>query len=186
MKLSLPQLPVRLAVGALLLLAASPALCAQAPQAAPNLTPKRPKSHAASAASADAEPDRSVPVATVNGVAVYRPLMHSIVSSPVDRALLLMEYHKTGAGMSAGDKDFVAKQLELAQFNGDDKRLDARLRTLDATRDDYRQFAVEEAKLRDVLRAIAHGAHSPAQAERQRAEYLAQLRRNASINATRH
>ena len=185
MKLSLPRLPVQLAVGATLLLAAASALRAQTPQAAPNLTPKRPKSKT-TAVSADSEPDRSVPVATVNGVAVYRPLMHSIVSNPVDRALLLLEYRKNGAGMSASDKDFAAKQLETSQFNGDDKRLDAKLHALDATRDDYRQFAVEEAKIRDMLRSITHGARSPGQAERQRAEYIAQLRRNASINTARH
>ena len=158
---------------------------AQTTQAAPNLTPKRP--HTASSNSdrdADA-PDLSQPVATVNGVTVYRPLMRSAVSNPVDRALLVFAYRKSGLHMSAGDKELVAKQLEIAQFNGSDARLDARLKTLGATRDDYRQFAVEEAKIHEILRSIARGSRSPRQAEIQRTEYLAQLRKDAAINTTR-
>ncbi len=175
---SLLQLSLCLAVGAVLLLPSS-ALRAQTPQAAPNLTPKRPHSATASSHANDDDIDRTQPVATVNSVAVYRPLMHSVVSSPVDRALLLFAYHQNGAGMSSGDKDLAVKQLEIAQFNGDDKRLDAKLHTLGATRDDYRQFAVEEAKIHDVLRSVASSHQS-------QTAYLAQLRRNASINSARH
>ncbi len=170
---------------AVLLLAPLPGTRAQSPQSAPNLTPKRP--HAAKPdASDDADaPDLTQPVATVNGTTVYRPLMHSAVSNPVDRALLIFAYRKSGLHMSSGDRDLAAQQLELSQFNGSDKRLDARLKTLNATRDDYKQFAVEETKIRDVLRSISRGSRSPRQAEQQRTEYLAQLRKNAAINTTR-
>ena len=177
-------LPVWLAMGALLLVPAPTNLDAQTTQAAPNLTPVRPRL-AGDAPGDDSGPDLSLPVATVNGVAVYRPLMRSIVSNPVDRALLIVAYRQSGMSMSASDKDFIAKQLELTQFQGSDKRLDAKLHALNATRDDYKQFAVEEAKLRDVLRFITHDARSPRQAEQQKAEYIAQLRKDASINTAR-
>ena len=178
------SVPLWLVIGAGLL-APLCAARAQSPQAAPNLTPKRP--HAAKPdADADAdEPDLSQPVATVNGVAVYRPLMKSIVANPVDRALLVNAYRKSGQGMSASDKDFVTKQLELSQFNGSDKKLDARLQKLNATRDDYKQYAVEEAKIRDVLRNMLRGASSPHSAQQRQADYLAQLRHGAAINTTR-
>ncbi len=155
------------------------------PQSAPNLTPKRPHAAAPDSGNDADAPDLTQPVATVNGVTVYRPLMRSAVSNPVDRALLIFAYHKSGLHMSASDKDLVAKQLELSQFNGSDKRLDARLKTLGATRDDYKQFAVEEDKIREVLRSITRASRSPRQAEQQRAEYLAQLRKDAAINTTR-
>ena len=89
-------------------------------------------------------------------------------------------------GMSAGDKDFAAKQLELNQFNGDDKRLDAKLHALNATRDDL------PAVRRRGNRAARHAALRrprcafPGQAERMQAAFIAQLRRDASINTARH
>ena len=170
---------------AVLLLAPLPGVRAQTPQAAPNLTPKRPHAAAPDTGDDADAPDLTQPVATVNGVTVYRPLMRSAVPNPVDRALLIFAYRKSGLHMSADDKELVTKQLELAQFNGSDKRLDARLKTLGATRDDYKQFAVEETKVRDVLRSVTRGSRSPRQAEQQRAEYLAQLRKDAAINTTR-
>lgn len=182
MKLSFLPSPVWLAAVASLLFLTP--IQAQAPQAAPNLTPKRP-SAPRTADAPDPDEDHTQPVATVNGVAVYRPLMHSIVARPTDRALLLFAYRKSGLHMSDSDKELAARQMEISQFNDSNARLDAKLKTLGATRDDYRQYAVEETKIRDVLRSITHGARSPGQARTQTVEYLAQLRRDASINTAR-
>ena len=176
-----------LTVGAAFLAPLLPAARAQTTQSAPNLTPKRP--HAAASSHADngddTEGGSDQPVATVNGIAVYRPLMKSIVSSPVDRALLLFAYHKSGMGMSAHDKDITAEQFKINQFGGNEKKLDAKLHALDATRDDYKQYAVEETKIRDVLRSVTRGARSPRQAQQMQSEYLAQLRHGAAINTAR-
>ena len=54
----------------------------------------------------DARPTPSQPaacrVATVNGVAVYRPLMRSVVSNPVDRALLISDVPQKRHGHVGG------------------------------------------------------------------------------------
>lgn len=184
MKLPLLHLSLWLAAGAMV---AAPwsALRAQTVQSSPNLTPKRPHHVASSESANDDTADSDQPIATVNGLAVYRPLMRSAVSSPVDRALLIFAYHKSGMGMSAHDKDITAEQFKLSQFGGSDQRLTAKLHALNATRDDYKHYAVEEAKIRDVLRNITRGARSPGQAQQQQSDYLAQLRRSASINTAR-
>ncbi len=76
-------------------------------------------------------------------------------------------------------------RLEISQFNDSDARLDAKLKTLGATRDDYRQYAVEETKIRDVLRSITRGARSPGQARAQRPSISRSCAAIASINTAR-
>ena len=138
-------------------------------------------------ASDDADaPDLTQPVATVNGVTVYRPLMRSIVSNPVDRALLIFAYRKSGLHMSASDKDLVTQQLELSQFNGSDKRLDAKLKTLGATRDDYKPVSPSRKTKSARCCARSRAARVPrVRPSSSSAEYLAQLRNDAAINTTR-
>lgn len=127
-------------------------------------------------------PDASVPAGTVNGVAIYRPLMKSIVADPLDRALVVADYNHHRPPLSNAQIDAAVRDYKQARFKGNDAQLDAKLKELGANRDDFREFVVEEAKLRLMLNNATRGAVSDESAQRGQKAYIAGLRQKASIN----
>ena len=127
-------------------------------------------------------PDASVPAGTINGVAIYRPLLKSIVADPLDRALVVADYNHRQPRLSQGQTDAAVRDYKHAKFNDNDAQLDAKLKDLGANRDDFREFVVEEAKLRLMLNNATRGALSDESAQRAQKAYIASLRQKARIN----
>ena len=141
----------------------------------PSLTPRprpRPKP----------TPDASLPVGTVNGQAIYRPLMKSIVTDPIDRALLIYDYNKKSGKISDAQVDEAVRAFKRDRYSNNEAAVNARLNELGATPDDLRRFVAEEAKLRLELANITRTSLSDDAARRAQAAYVAGLRRNAAIN----
>ncbi len=151
-----------------------------APDAAPtpSLTPKpRPKPKPT--------PDASVPAGTVNGVAVYRPLMKSVVADPVDRTLLIYDYNKREGRPSDAQVEDAVHDLKRTRFSNNEAAFNAKLSELGATPADFRQFVTEEIKLRLELASITRGSVSDTSAQRAEKAYIARLRQQARVNQPR-
>ena len=184
MKHSLRSL--RCGLPAALLLAALPLVAgraqdAAAPDATPTASPTprpRPKP--------SPTPDLSVPVGTVNGSAIYRPLLKSEVASPVDRALVIYDYNRRMPKLSPAQVDAAVHDFLRARFNNSEARLDAKLKELNATRPDFRQFVAEEVKVHLMLANVSRGSVSEDAARRNQAAYLAALRQHATVNTPRN
>ena len=127
-------------------------------------------------------PDPSVPVGTVNGFAVYRPLLKSEVSDPVSRALIIYDFNRHNAKLPDARIDAAARDYIRTHFNNDDTKLDAKLKTLGATRADFREFVAEESKVHLMLANVSRGSVSDEGAKRIQQAYIATLRQHASIN----
>lgn len=128
-------------------------------------------------------PDASLPVGTVNGTAIYRPLMKSIVADPIDRALLIYDYNKHAGKLSEAQVDEAVRAFKRDRFSNNEASLNAKLAELGATPDDLRRFVAEETKLRLELANITRTSISDESARRAQGAYIAGLRRNATINA---
>ncbi len=145
----------------------------------PSLTPRpRPKPKPT--------PDASLPVGTVNGVAIYRPLMKSLVTDPLDRALLIYDFDKRQGRLSDAQVDEAVRGYKRDRFSNNDTALNARLGELGATPDDFRRFVGEEAKLRLELANITRASVSDESAQRAQRAYVAGLRQQARINQPKH
>ena len=127
-------------------------------------------------------PANDVPVGTVNGQPIYRPLLPSELSSPIDRALVIYDYNRSQPHLSDSDLDDAVQDYKRAKFANSDAKLDAKLRSLNATRPDFRQYIAEEAKIHLMLNTVSRGAVSIHGAQRAQAAYLAHLHQTAAIN----
>ena len=130
-------------------------------------------------------PDPSVPVGTVNGFAVYRPLLKSEVADPINRALIIYDFNRHEAKLPAARLDAAVRDFIRARFNGDEGKLDGKLKTLGATRADFREFVGEEAKVHLMLANVGRGSVSEESARRAQNAYIAGLRAHAAINTPR-
>ncbi len=130
-------------------------------------------------------PTPDVPVGTVNGQPIYRPLLPSELSNPVDRALVVYDYNHSQPKLASGDLDDAVQDYKRAKFNNSDAKLDAKLRALNATRADFRQYVAEEVKIHIMLNSVSHNAVSIHSAQRAQSSYLARLHQTASINTPR-
>ncbi len=144
----------------------------EAPAATPRYTPV-PKS---------TPPPPDVPVGTVNGQPIYRPLLPSELPNPIDRALVVYDYNRSQPHLSDRDLDDAVQDYKRAKFANSDAKLDAKLRSLNATRADFRQYVAEEAKIHLMLDTVSRGAVSIHGAQRAQAAYLARLHQTATIN----
>ncbi len=148
----------------------------ETPAATPRYTPvPRPKP----------TPAPDVPVGTVNGQPIYRPLLGSELSNPVDRALVVYDYNRSQPRLADSDLDEAVQDYKRAKFNNSDAKLDAKLATVNATRADFRQYVAEEVKIHVMLGMVSHGAVSIHGAQRAQAAYLARLHQAAAINKAR-
>lgn len=148
----------------------------ETPAATPRYTPvPRPKP----------TPLPDVPVGTVNGQPIYRPLLGSELSNPVDRALVVYDYNRSQPRLSDSDLDEAVQDYKRAKFNNSEAKLDAKLLTVNATRADFRQYVAEEVKIHQMLGLVSHGAVSILGAQRAQAAYLARLHQSALINKVR-
>ena len=127
-------------------------------------------------------PPPDVPVGTVNGQPIYRPLLPSELPNPIDRALVVYDYNRSQGHLSDGDLDDAVQDYKRARFNNSDARLDAKLKALNATRADFRQYVAEEVKIHVMLNTVSRGAVSIHAAQRAQAAYLARLHQTAAIN----
>lgn len=130
--------------------------------------------------------DPSLPVGTVDGVAVYRPLLKSVVPDPVDRALLIFDYNKRQGRLSDAQVEDAVRDYKRVRYSNNDAALTAKLNESGATLTDFRQFVTEETKLRLELASITRGSVSDASANRAQKSYLAGLRQRARVNQPRH
>ena len=168
---------------AILALSLAPAARAQtttipyeAPAATPRYTPvPKPKP----------TPAPDVPVGTVNGQPIYRPLLGSELSNPVDRALVVYDYNRSRPRLSDSDIDEAVQDFKRAKFNNSDAKLDAKLASANATRADFRQYVAEEVKIHVMLGAVTRSAVSIHGAQRAQAAYLARLHQTALVNKPR-
>ena len=119
---------------------------------------------------------------TVNGQPIYRPLMASELGNPIDRALVVYDYNRSQPHLSDGDLDDAVQDYKRAKFNNSDAKLDAKLRSLNATRADFRQYVAEEVKIHIMLNTVSRGAVSIHAAQRAQTAYLARLHQTAAIN----
>ncbi len=148
----------------------------ETPAATPRYTPvPRPKP----------TPAPDVPVGTVNGQPIYRPLLGSELSNPVDRALVVYDYNRSRPKISDSDLDEAVQDFKRAKFNNSDAKLDAKLAAVNATRADFRQYVAEEVKIHVMLGAVTRSAVSIHGAGREQAAYLARLHQTAAINKAR-
>ena len=117
----------------------------------------------------------------------YRPLLPSSEGlNPVDRALVVYDYNRRQPKLSDRDLDEAVQDYKHAKFGDSDAKLDAKLRSLNATRADFRQYVAEEVKIHLMLGAATRGAVSIHGAQRAQAAYLAQLHQTASVNTPRN
>lgn len=130
-------------------------------------------------------PDFSVPVGTVNGVAIYRPLLKSEMANALDRALVINDFNKRGTKLSPAQVDAAVADYKRAHFNNNDAKLDAKLKELGATPTDFRQFVTEEARIHIMLAGAGRGSVSEDAAKRAQGAYVAGLRARATINTPR-
>ncbi len=130
-------------------------------------------------------PAPDVPVGTVNGQPIYRPLLGSELSNPVDRALVVYDYNRSRPRLSDGDLDEAVQDYKRAKFNNSDAKLDAKLLSVNATRADFRQYVAEEVKIHVMLSAVERSAVSIHSAQRAEAAYLARLRQTSLVNKPR-
>ena len=148
----------------------------ETPAATPRYTPvPRPKP----------TPAPDVPVGTVNGQPIYRPLLGSELSNPVDRALVVYDYNRSHSRLSDSDIDEAVQDYKRAKFNNSDAKLDAKLASANATRADFRQYVAEEVKIHVMLGAVTRNAVSIHGAQRAQTAYLARLHQTALVNRPR-
>ena len=127
-------------------------------------------------------PPPDLPVGTVNGQPIYRPLLASELPNPVDRALVVYDYNRSQPRLAQGDLDDAVQDYKRAKFNNSDAKLDAKLRALNATRADFRSYVAEEVKIHIMLNSVSHNAVSIHAAQRAQAAYLARLHQTAAVN----
>lgn len=130
-------------------------------------------------------PPSDLPVGTVNGQPIYRPLLGSELSNPVDRALVVYDYNRSRPRLSDSDVDEAVQDYKRAKFNNSDAKLDAKLASVNATRADFRQYVAEEVKIHVMISAVERSAVSIHGAQRAQAAYLARLHQVATINKPR-
>ena len=130
-------------------------------------------------------PTPDVPVGTVNGQPIYRPLLPSELANPVDRALVVYDYNRSQPRLASGDLDDAVQDYKRAKFSNSDAKLDAKLRALNATRADFRQYVSEEVKIHIMLSSVSHNAVSIHAAQRAQGSYLARLHQTAAVNTPR-
>ena len=118
-------------------------------------------------------------------MAIYRPLLKSEVSSPLDRALVIYDYNRQMPKLSAAQVDAAVHDFLRARFNDNETKLDAKLKELNATRPDFRQFVAEEVKVHLMLANVSRGSVSEDAAKRTQAAYFASLRQHAAVNTPR-
>ena len=129
-----------------------------------------------------ATPDPTLPVGTINGTAIYRPLMKSVVADPIDRALMIGDYNRRLPKLTEGQVEEAVRSYKRSKFNDNDAQLDAKLTQLGGNRDDFKRFVTEETKLRLVLGNVTRGSVSDESAQRAQRAYVAGLRQKASVN----
>ena len=120
-------------------------------------------------------------MAVVNGAPVYRPLFKSTVGDPVDRALVLLEYRKRGFVLPAHALEEGLKNHTKTGFD-DPATLLVKLQEQGATYDDYRGFVAEEVKLQAMLSIVGKGGHNDSERKQLRDNWIAGLRKNATVN----
>ena len=129
----------------------------------------------ASTARAD---NTAVEVATVNGYPVFHSkVLVSRVKDDIDRALLLQEYEKNeNAGLPEGIVEQTIQKIVAENYKGDLSNLISELQKHGITFEDYKQFTSQELVLAAML------THYDKQIK---AGWLAELRKNASIQKTK-
>ncbi len=142
-----------------------------APAAAPRYTPV-PKPRPT--------PPPDTPVGTVNGQPIYRPLLPSEVSNPVDRALMVYDYNRTDPRLSQGD---WTRRCRIT--SAPSSATATRSSTPSCNRSTPRGFpAVRGRRGKNPHHAQRGNARSVSvhSAQRAQAAYIARLHEAASIN----
>lgn len=129
----------------------------------------------------DAKQPFDKPVVLVDGAPVRRPLFHSVVGDPADRALVLRDYQKNGFALPPFQLSAAFKRYQHLQFHDIDALRDLRLKKERATLEDYRRFVAEEIKLTTMLYINSQLASTQKECNAMINEYVDRLHRKALI-----